>query len=84
MRLVAAALVTAGLLVGIAPEATAGPLCVHRGVGHIEKHGGKIADDQWHLGHGEPVTCDDNDNRDDPRHDAPEPERYDAARHNDD
>jgi hypothetical protein len=62
MRLVGAALVTAGLLVGIVPEATAGTLWVHRGVGHIEKHGGKIADDQWHLGHGEPVTCDDNDN----------------------
>jgi hypothetical protein len=39
-------------------EASAAPLCEHRGGAHIERHGGKAEDDRWHRAHGERVTCD--------------------------
>lgn len=32
-------------------------VCDHRGFMHIERHGGKAADDEWHRRHGQPVTC---------------------------
>lgn len=32
--------------------------CEHRGVGHIERHGGKLTDDAYHRSNGERITCD--------------------------
>jgi hypothetical protein len=46
-------------------HAHAGVLCEHRGGAHIERHGGKLEDDRFHISRGERVTCDgDTDRRD--------------------
>jgi hypothetical protein len=60
-------------LVGLpAPDASAAPSCEHREAGHVDKHGGKLEDDRFHLSRGERVTCDgdsdhSNDKREEPR-----------------
>ncbi|AFI24991.1 hypothetical protein [Mycobacterium phage SWU1] len=65
--------VVLGNLPGIIAEASASPLCEYRSAAHIAEHGGKVADDAWHIKHGELPSCDespkgearrDNDNRD--------------------
>lgn len=58
MKLGIVLVVLAGSLV-LAPSANAGPLCEHRGGAHIERHGGKLEDDRFHLANGERVTCSD-------------------------
>jgi hypothetical protein len=51
--------------------------CDHRGYMHITRHGGKLADDEWHERHGQAKTCDDDKNKDDPERDtAPEEPRH--------
>ncbi|ALF00953.1 site-specific recombination directionality factor RDF [Mycobacterium phage Serenity] len=58
---------------GIIAQSSAGPLCEYRSAAHIAEHGGRSADDAWHIKHGELPSCDEspegearqgNDNRD--------------------
>lgn len=60
----------------IAEEARAETTCDHRGFDHIKRHGGKLADDYYHIGHHEPVTCDDQDDGKTPSDDDPNEERH--------
>ena len=43
------------------PQAEASVVCEHRGMKHIERHGGKLVDDQYHRSHHERPTCDPDD-----------------------
>lgn len=84
--MLAAVVVSAGLL---AVPAMPGPahalpgMCAYRGADHIDRHGGKMADDLFHREHGEKVTCDHDKNKGDK---APEEAVHDAedVEHHDD
>lgn len=82
-RTVAALVVAVSLLILPAPDADAVPgLCEHRGMDHIDRHGGKLADDAWHRDHHEQVTCDadgkDHRGDDHPEEPASQPKADDA------
>ncbi len=54
------------------PSAQAAPLvalCDHREPGHAAKHGGQLADDEYHLRRGESVTCSDDQSHEIPKSD---------------
>ncbi|QXN73921.1 membrane protein [Mycobacterium phage Eaglepride] len=54
--LVAAAFTLLGLVT--ATPASAGPLCEHRGIAHVERYGGLAKDSADHIARGELPTCD--------------------------
>lgn len=45
--------------------------CEHRGITHVERHGGTVKDREYHLARGERVSCE---------ADEPESKRYDRDR----
>lgn len=79
----------AGLVVGVlialpAPaDSDASVDCEHRGMEHIQRHGGKLEDDRFHIAHGERVTCDGADGARDHRGDDHPEERREPAGHDD-
>lgn len=81
---IAAVCLSAGLSAGLAtPVAHADDLgltCEHRGLDHIQRHGGKTEDDLYHRLHGEQVTC---DGKDEPRGDYDPYEKHDPKLHAD-
>ncbi|AVP41929.1 hypothetical protein SEA_JSQUARED_87 [Mycobacterium phage Jsquared] len=48
---------------GIIAEARSAPLCEYRSAAHIAEHGGKVADDAWHIAHGGLPSCDESPRR---------------------
>lgn len=69
--LIAAAVVVS--FVSVAPSASAGPGCVHRGIGHAAQHGGQVSDDAYHLSRGEQPTCDSDEKKDESQSSVSEP-----------
>lgn len=70
LRATLAAVLTAAGVLASPGQAMALPgTCEHRGIGHIERHGGKLADDAYHRSNGERITCDWEDEDD---HHAPQ------------
>lgn len=66
MNLFAATAVGLGLVLApiTVPTATASPLCEHRGMAHVERHGGTVKDREYHLTRGERVSCEPEDDTD--------------------
>lgn len=61
MKLLTAAAIGLGLFLTPIPTVSASPLCEHRGIAHVERHGGTIADREYHLARGERVSCEPED-----------------------
>lgn len=40
-------------------------LCEHRSSAHVAEHGGMVADNAWHVSHGDLPTCDTSEQRHD-------------------
>ncbi|AJD82493.1 hypothetical protein SHEEN_75 [Mycobacterium phage Sheen] len=57
--------ITVALAYAIMAVVTAGDAegspCVHRSAAHVAEHGGLAADSAWHVAHGQPPTCGDED-----------------------
>ena len=54
-----ASFVAVGSMLLASPEASANPLtCEHRSAKHLDEHGGRAADDSWHVSHGQLPACD--------------------------
>lgn len=55
-----ASFVAVGSMLLASPEASSSPLtCEHRSAAHLAEHGGKAADDAYHISRGELPNCDD-------------------------
>lgn len=54
----ATVLTVAGVLASPGQAMALPGTCEHRGIGHIERHGGKLVDDAYHRSNGERITCD--------------------------
>jgi hypothetical protein len=67
-----------------APASDAAVTCDHRGYEHIQRHGGKLADDYWHISRHEPTTCDDRNDGRTPADDDPREEKHHAIDPKDD
>lgn len=80
MKLLAATAIGLGLVLApvAAPIAAhAIPLgCEHRGMAHVEKHGGTVKDREYHLARGERVTCEEKDSHPHPSVTPPAPRTY--------
>lgn len=61
MRALIAAAIGLGLFLTPIPTVSASPLCKHRGIAHVQRHGGTIADREYHLARGERVSCEPED-----------------------
>lgn len=57
-RLIAGAVLAAGLLLSAPGMATAGGPCEHRTQAHLDEHGGRHTDDAYHVARGELPSCD--------------------------
>jgi len=63
--------------IGDALTADADVTCDHRGFDHIQRHGGKLADDYYHISKHEPTTCDtDTNDGHTPADDDPNEEKH--------
>lgn len=55
--------------------------CEHRGLAHIDKHGGKTEDDAWHRLHHQRLTCAGDDDKGDKPGDTQPFENHDELHH---